>query len=39
MRLARIDPPRAEQPVVIDADGTAFDVRDLTADIDGPSLA
>ncbi len=39
MRFARLGPPGHEIPVVLDPDGTAFDLRPLTSDIDGAFLA
>lgn len=39
MRLLRVGPPGAERPVVLDAEGNAFDLSRLTPDIDGPFLA
>jgi 2-keto-4-pentenoate hydratase/2-oxohepta-3-ene-1,7-dioic acid hydratase in catechol pathway len=39
MRFLRIGPVGAEQPVVMDGDGTAYDLRPLTHDIDGAFLA
>jgi 2-keto-4-pentenoate hydratase/2-oxohepta-3-ene-1,7-dioic acid hydratase in catechol pathway len=38
LALARVGPPGAERPVVV-VDGTAFDLRPLTADVDGAFLA
>ncbi|ACU73779.1 5-carboxymethyl-2-hydroxymuconateDelta-isomerase [Catenulispora acidiphila DSM 44928] len=39
MRLLRIGPPGAERPAMIAADGEVYDLRALTADIDGGFLA
>lgn len=39
MRFARLGPVGHEIPVVLDSDGTAFDLRSITADIDGAFLA
>ncbi|WP_055590420.1 fumarylacetoacetate hydrolase family protein [Peterkaempfera griseoplana] len=39
MRLLRVGPPGAERPVVLDADGSAFDLSGITPDIDGAFLA
>lgn len=39
MRFARLGPVGHEIPVVLDFDGTAFDLRSITADIDGAFLA
>jgi 2-keto-4-pentenoate hydratase/2-oxohepta-3-ene-1,7-dioic acid hydratase in catechol pathway len=38
MRLARVGPPGAERPVVVSADGTLLDLRDLTPDVDSAFL-
>jgi 2-keto-4-pentenoate hydratase/2-oxohepta-3-ene-1,7-dioic acid hydratase in catechol pathway len=39
MRFLRVGPAGSERPVVLDSDGTARDLRPLTADIDGAFLA
>ncbi|MCX4687725.1 fumarylacetoacetate hydrolase family protein [Kitasatospora purpeofusca] len=39
MKLLRVGPPGAERPVVLDQDGTAYDLSGVTADIDGGFLA
>ncbi|MFI6154798.1 fumarylacetoacetate hydrolase family protein [Kitasatospora sp. NPDC051170] len=39
MKLLRVGEPGAETPVVMDEDGTAYDLTGLTADIDGAFLA
>ncbi|MFI8455424.1 fumarylacetoacetate hydrolase family protein [Kitasatospora sp. NPDC085464] len=39
MKLLRVGEPGAETPVVLDEDGTAFALTDLTGDIDGAFLA
>ncbi|NJQ03621.1 fumarylacetoacetate hydrolase family protein [Streptomyces zingiberis] len=39
MRLARVGAPGAETPVLLDGEGTAWDLSGLTTDIDGPFLA
>jgi 2-keto-4-pentenoate hydratase/2-oxohepta-3-ene-1,7-dioic acid hydratase in catechol pathway len=38
MRLLRVGAPGAEIPAALAADGTCFDLRSLTRDIDGPFL-
>ncbi|UED87608.1 hypothetical protein [Streptomyces profundus] len=39
MRYPRVGPAGAERPAVLDDDGNAFDLRELTEDIDGAFLA
>ena len=39
MRLARVGPPGAERPVVVEADGRLLDLTSRTADIDGDFLS
>ena len=39
MRLMRVGPAGAEQPVVLDAEGNAYDLRPVTSEIDGGFLA
>ncbi|SDS52747.1 2-keto-4-pentenoate hydratase/2-oxohepta-3-ene-1,7-dioic acid hydratase (catechol pathway) [Streptomyces sp. TLI_053] len=39
MKLLRLGSPGAETPVVLDGNGTAFDLSGLTADIDGAFLS
>jgi 2-keto-4-pentenoate hydratase/2-oxohepta-3-ene-1,7-dioic acid hydratase in catechol pathway len=38
VRIARLGPPGREIPVVVGHDGTAYDLRSLTRDIDAPFL-
>ncbi|MEV6973624.1 fumarylacetoacetate hydrolase family protein [Kitasatospora sp. NPDC093806] len=39
MKFLRVGPPGAERPVVLDRDGTAYDLSGVTGDIDGGFLA
>ncbi|MBZ9645791.1 MULTISPECIES: fumarylacetoacetate hydrolase family protein [unclassified Streptomyces] len=39
MRFLRVGPAGSERPAVLDADGVAYDLMSLTADIDGTFLA